>query len=118
MIPQLKYLEECEPGELVRLLVDEPVWGIKCPLRGHLSSVLIMSPTEIKTITRMVTGRIPSPDDVPVLAYGTDYVIEPDHTGPITFNDTKDIPGRIVQSEDELYLVAVAQGYRQMDYVF
>jgi hypothetical protein len=119
--PQLKYLADCEPGELVRLQVgNEARWAIRCARTGQIEPVLILGSTEIKTVNIREGGRITGDfDTIPVLAYGTDYTIEPDHSGPITIlvRDAKQIPGRIVQAESGLYLVAVAEGYRNMDYV-
>jgi hypothetical protein len=44
---------------------------------------------------------------IPVLAYGKQYALEPDHTGPIVLvaGEMKRIPGRILQAKDDWYLV-------------
>jgi hypothetical protein len=120
-IPKFEFLGNCKAGELVRLKEgDDTRWGIMCGLEGHfVAPVLIMSPTEVKTVNIMEGGRITGDfDRIPVLVYGTDYTIEPDHTGQIVLvaGEISKIPGRILQSKDELYLVASAEGGR-VDYV-
>jgi hypothetical protein len=78
-----------------------------------------MSPTEVKTVNIMDGGRVTGGfDRIPVLEYGPDFTIEPDHTGPIVIvtGDISKIPGRILQSKDEFYLMASTEGAR-MDYV-
>src|SRR6266436_6800935 len=120
-VPKFEYLGNCKPGELVRLkLGDEFPWGIMCRRAGHyVAPVLILGPTEVKTVNIMEGGRITGDfDRIPVLVYGTDYTIEPDHTGQIVLvaGEISKIPGRILQSKDELYLVASAESGR-VDYV-
>jgi hypothetical protein len=78
-----------------------------------------MSETEVKTVNIKEGGQITGDfDRIPVLVYGTDFTIEPDHTGPIVLvvGDISKIPGRILQSKEELYLVASSEGGR-VDYV-
>jgi hypothetical protein len=104
LFPRLGYLADCKPGELVRLKVgDETRWGIKCARVGQQHEpVLILSSAEIKTVNIRQGGGITGDfDAIPVLVYGTDYIVEPDQSGPITLvaGDAKEIPGRIVQSE-------------------
>jgi hypothetical protein len=127
-VPKFEYLGNCKPGELVRLKVgDESRWGIMCSRAGHhVAPVLILSATEVKTVNIMEEGRITGDfDRIPVLVYGKDYMIEPDHSGPITLvaGEMAKIPGRILQAKryeseakDEFYLVATAEG-RGTDYV-
>ena len=56
----------------------------------------------------MEGGRIAGDfDRIPVLVYGADSSIEPDHTGQIILvaGEISKIPGRILQAKEELYLV-------------
>jgi hypothetical protein len=99
---------------------DETRWGITCGTDGRFSApVLIISPTEVKTVNIKEGGRITDDfDRIPVLVYGTDYTIEPDHTGQIVLvaGEISKIPGRILQANDEIYLVALSEAGR-VDYV-
>src|SRR5712691_7042733 len=120
-IPKFEYLGNCQSGELVRLKVrDESQWAIMCAVDGHfVRPVMILSPTEVKTVNIAEDGRIVGDfDRIPVLSYGKDYTIEPDHSGQIILvaGDISKIPGRILQSKDEWFLVAAAEG-GHMDYV-
>jgi hypothetical protein len=56
---------------------------------------------------------------VPVLSYGREYVIEPDHSGPITLltGETKKIPGRILQAKQDWYLLTKMDPGGTMDYL-
>jgi hypothetical protein len=126
-VPKFEFLDKCKAGDLVRLKVgDEYPWGIMCarPER-HVAPVLILSPTGVKTINIMENGRITGDfDTIPVLVYGADYMIEPDHSGQITLvaGQMPKSPGRILQgkrdeeTKDEFYLAATAEG-RGTDYV-
>src|SRR5260370_2555782 len=108
-IPKFEFLGNCKAGELVRLKEgDDTRWGIMCGLEGHfVVPVLIMSPTEVKTVNIMEGGAITGDfDRIPVLVYGTHYTIEPDHTGQIDLAaaEISKIPGRSCRSRDDSYL--------------
>jgi hypothetical protein len=120
-VPKFEYLGNCKPGQLVRLKEgDETQWGITCGNEGRfVAPVLIMTPTEVKTVNIMEGGRVTGDfDRIPVLVYGTDYNIEPDHTGQVVLvaGEVLKIPGRILQANDDLYLVASSEAGR-VDYV-
>jgi hypothetical protein len=120
-VPKFEYLGNCKPGNLVRLKEgDETRWAITCGNEGRfVAPVLIMSETEVKTVNIMDGGRITGGFDViPVLVYGADFTIEPDHTGPIVLvtGEISKIPGRILQSKEDLYLVAASAAGR-VEYV-
>lgn len=120
-VPKFQYLGDCKPGHLVRLKEgDETRWAITCEAGGRfVAPVLIASETEVKTVNIMEEGRITGDfDRIPVLVYGTDFTIEPDHTGQVVLvaGDISRIPGRILQSKEDLYLVASSGGGR-LDYV-
>jgi hypothetical protein len=55
----------------------------------QLDPVLVFSSTAIKAVHVPEHCRL----EQPVLAYGTDYNIEPDHTGPITLSTRGDEQG-------------------------
>src|SRR6266446_5860811 len=120
-VPKFEFLGNCEPGQLVRLKVgDETRWAITCKIEGRfVAPVLIMSLTEVKTVNIMEEGRFTGDfDRIPVLVYGSDFSIEPDHTGQIVLvaGDISRIPGRILQANEELYLVAASEAGR-VDYI-
>jgi hypothetical protein len=114
-------LENCKPGQLVRLKEgDETRWAITYEIEGRfVAPVLIMSLTEVKTVNIREGGRVTGDfDRIPVLVYGSDFSIEPDHTGQIVLvaGEISKIPGRILQAKEELYLVAASEAGR-VDYV-
>src|SRR5271168_1627516 len=85
-MPKFEFLGNCKPGQLVRLKEgDETRWAITCDVESRfVAPVLIMSLTEVKTVNVMEGGRVTGDfDRIPVLVYGSDFSIEPDHTGQI-----------------------------------
>jgi hypothetical protein len=120
-VPKFEFLGNCESGQLVRLKEgDETRWAITCQVEGRFAApVLIISPTEVKTVNIKEGGRITGDFGwIPVLVYGPDFTIEPDHTGQIVLvaGDISKTPGRILQAKEELYLVAASEAGR-VDYV-
>jgi hypothetical protein len=120
-VPKFEFLGDCKPGQLVRLKEgDETRWAITCEIEGRFAvPVLIMSLTEVRTMNIMEGGRVTGDfDRIPVLVYGSDFGIEPDHTGQIVLvaGEISKIPGRILQTKEELYLVAASEAGR-VDYV-
>jgi len=120
-MPKFEFLGNCKPGQLVRLKEgDETRWAITCDVESRfVAPVLIMSLTEVKTVNVMEGGRVTGDfDRIPVLVYGSDFSIEPDHTGQIVLvaGEISKIPGRILQAKEEFYLVAASEAGR-VDYV-
>jgi hypothetical protein len=108
--PQIGYLDKCEPGELVRMRVGESsAWAIACARQSAFAhGVLILGgPRGARTRNLRGQGR-PGDLDVPVLLYGKNFALEVDHTGPVNIvvGDTKKVPGRILQANDDFYLIA------------
>ncbi len=120
-VPKFDFLGNCKPGQLVRLKEgDETPWAITCEVDGRfVAPVLIMNLTEVKTVNIKEGGRITGDfDRIPVLVYGPDFSVEPDHTGQIVLvaGEISKIPGRILQAKEEFYLVAASEAGR-VDYV-
>ena len=120
-VPKFEFLGNCKPGQLVRLREgDETRWAITCEVDGRfVAPVLIMSLTEVKTVNIKEGGRVTGDfDRISVLVYGSDFSIEPDHTGEVVLvaGEILKIPGRILQAKEELYLVATSEAAR-VDYV-
>src|SRR5260370_35024526 len=117
-VPKFEFLGNCKSGQLVRLKEgDETRWAITCEVDGrYVAPVLIMSLREVKTVNIMEGGPITGDfDRIPVLAYGSDFSIEPDHTGQIVLvaGEISKTPGRILQAKEELYLVAALEARRE-----
>jgi hypothetical protein len=119
-VPKFEFLGNCKSGQLVRLKEgDETRWAITCEVDGrYVAPVLIMGLREVKTVNIMEEGRITGDfDRIPVLVYGADFSIEPDHTGQIVLaGEISKMPGRILQAKEELYVVAASEAGR-VDYV-
>ena len=121
-VPKFEFLGNCKPGQLVRLREgDETRWAITCEVDGRfVAPVLIMSLTEVKTVNIKEGGRVTGDfDRIPVLVYGSDFSIEPDHTGEVVLvaGEISKIPGRILQDYVALPGAKVCSepgGYRAM----
>jgi hypothetical protein len=108
--PSLGFLDKCEGGELVRMRVgDSSTWAITCARQSAFAhSILILGGSKgARTRNLRREGRI-GDLDVPVLRYGKKFGVEVDHTGPVNIvvGDTAKIPGRILQANNDFYMVA------------
>jgi len=110
-IPTFEFIGSCKAGDLVRVKVgDTSEWAILGARQSGFAQPLMIlnATTGPKTVNLFSEGRIEGDfATIPALQYGSEFEIEPDHTGPIALlaGETLKIPGRILQSGSDLYLI-------------
>lgn len=105
--PQLKFLEHCKPGELVRgKFFDKTEWVLIANRNNDLQNVVLFADNQPpRGFNAFSRGEIMQ---VSCLSYGDKLRIVPAYEGPcdVGFGLQADIPGQLILTENDVILVS------------
>jgi hypothetical protein len=104
--PQLKFFEQCKPGELVRgKFFEKTEWALIANRNNELQNVVLFADDQApRGFNAFSRGDIMQ---VSCLTYGDKLDIVPEYDGPcdVGFGLQADLPGQLILTENDLVLV-------------